>query len=94
MTSKDEGKLIPQIEEGITKVTFKNRVASQSALENSYRHIMVAERPIGMAVGCAFLKTFDAIAEMLGVEIGPQHRKAVGHVQTVGTLRVFAHNLD
>ena len=41
MTSKDEGKLIPQIEEGITKVVFKNRVASQSALENSYSNIKI-----------------------------------------------------
>jgi len=41
MTSKDEGKLIPQIEEGITKVAFKNRVASQSALENSYSNIKI-----------------------------------------------------
>ena len=41
MTSEDDGKLIPQIEEGITKVAFKNRAASMSALKNSYSNIKI-----------------------------------------------------
>ena len=47
-----------------------------------------------MAVGCAGLEARDAIAKMLRVEIGGQHRKAIGHMQARATLRVFIHNLD
>jgi hypothetical protein len=47
-----------------------------------------------MAVGCAGLEARDAIAKILRVEIGGQHRKATGHMQARATLRVFIHNLD
>ncbi|WP_298881504.1 NUDIX domain-containing protein [uncultured Polaribacter sp.] len=39
MSSDYKGKLIPQIEEGITKVDFKNEEESKNALLNSYENI-------------------------------------------------------
>lgn len=39
MSTNFEGKLIPQIEEGITKVEFKNEKNTQKALENTYPNI-------------------------------------------------------
>lgn len=41
MTSEDNGVLTPQIEEGITKVAFKNEIASEKALRNSYENIKI-----------------------------------------------------
>ena len=41
MSSDYDNKLIPQIEEGITKVEFKNEMASIKALENSYNNIKI-----------------------------------------------------
>lgn len=39
MTTAFDGKLVPQIEEGITAVCFKGRVACEEALENTYPNI-------------------------------------------------------
>jgi len=39
MTSDYESKLVPQIEEGITEVIFKNKKAANEALKNSYANI-------------------------------------------------------
>jgi ADP-ribose pyrophosphatase YjhB (NUDIX family) len=39
MTSNYDKKLIPQTEEGITEVVFKNEVETKEALKNSYRNI-------------------------------------------------------
>ncbi|MDG1698404.1 MAG: NUDIX domain-containing protein [Polaribacter sp.] len=39
MTSDYERELVPQIEEGITKVIFKNKKATNEALKNSYANI-------------------------------------------------------
>ena len=47
-----------------------------------------------MAVGCAGLEAQDAIAKMRRVEIGGQHRKAIGHMQARAASRIFTHNLD
>lgn len=41
MSSDYNNKLIPQIEEGITKVEFKNEVATIKALKNSYSNIKI-----------------------------------------------------
>ena len=39
MTSDYERRLVPQIEEGITEVIFKNNKAVNEALKNSYANI-------------------------------------------------------
>ena len=41
MTSENNNVLTPQIEEGITKVAFKNEIASEKALRNSYENIKI-----------------------------------------------------
>jgi len=57
-------------------------------------HIVVGEGPIGVAVWRAVLEAFDAVAEVFGVEVWAEHREAVGHVQAVDALGVFAHDFD
>jgi ADP-ribose pyrophosphatase YjhB (NUDIX family) len=39
MTSNYEGELVPQLEEGITQVLFKNEASVTKALQNSYKNI-------------------------------------------------------
>jgi hypothetical protein len=39
MTSNYDGVLVPQLEEGITQVVFKNEAAVTKALQNSYKNI-------------------------------------------------------
>jgi hypothetical protein len=39
MTSDYTGELMPQLEEGITEVVFKNEEAITKALKNSYKNI-------------------------------------------------------
>ena len=41
MSSPYEGKLTPQLEEGIEVVEFKNRAAIKTALENTYKNIKI-----------------------------------------------------
>jgi 8-oxo-dGTP pyrophosphatase MutT (NUDIX family) len=49
MTSNYEGELIPQLEEGITQVLFKNEEEVKRALQNSYKNIeLVYDRYLKM----------------------------------------------
>jgi 8-oxo-dGTP pyrophosphatase MutT (NUDIX family) len=49
MTSNYEGELIPQLEEGITQVLFKNEEEVRKALQNSYKNIeLVYDRYLKM----------------------------------------------
>jgi hypothetical protein len=41
MNSDFEGKLVPQLEEGITKAIFKNKIEVVKALKNSYANILL-----------------------------------------------------
>jgi hypothetical protein len=49
MTSDYQGELIPQLEEGITQVLFKNEEEVKKALQNSYKNIeLVYDRYLKM----------------------------------------------